>query len=302
MTEPGFEVTLTEWQRRKAFVGFTDEDAQLLRELRPVAEATVDDVVEGLYSRFLQFEETRVFFPDDSALNRVKALQKEYFLKLTRGEYGKDYLTDRMRVGRTHQRIGLSPGWYIAAYSTYIQLVVPHVITAFGSDTNKAWRMSQALIKLMVLDMGVTIMTYISEAEAVIQRQAHEILELSTPVIQVWDGVLVAPLIGTLDSRRTQQVMGGLLERIVETRSSVALLDITGVPAVDTQTARHLIDTMTAVRLLGAQMVVTGVRPAIAQSLVHLGVDLGQIVTRPTLAAGLRFALDALNVQVIRKE
>ena len=136
-------------------------------------------------------------------------------------------------------------------------------------------------------------------AEDVISRQAQEILEVSTPVIQLWDGVIAAPLIGTLDSQRTAQFMERLLHRIVETNSPVALIDITGVPTIDTQTAQHLVETVTAVRLLGAQVILTGVRPALAQTLVHLGIDLSHIVTRSSLAGGLRVALKQLELQVI---
>jgi PAS domain S-box-containing protein len=139
------------------------------------------------------------------------------------------------------------------------------------------------------------------QAEERIQQQSKEIMELSTPVMQVWQGVVVAPLIGSLDSSRTQQFMERLLNRIVETSSPVALVDITGVPAIDTQTAQHLIETISAVRLLGAQVVLTGVRPAIAQTLVHLGIDLSDIVTRSSLSAGLLVALDVLNLQVVSK-
>ncbi len=134
-----------------------------------------------------------------------------------------------------------------------------------------------------------------------IQQQSREIMELSTPVMQVWQGVVVAPLIGSLDSQRTQQFMERLLTRIVETNSPMALVDIMGVPTVDTQTAQHLIETISAVRLLGAQVVLTGVRPAIAQTLVHLGIDLSDITTRSSLAAGLLVALDMLNLQVVPK-
>jgi len=131
-------------------------------------------------------------------------------------------------------------------------------------------------------------------AEATIARQVQEILEMATPVGQVWDGVVVAPLIGTLDSQRTEQFTERL-QRIVETNSPVALVDITGVPTIDTQTAQHLIETITAVRVLRAQTVLTGVRPALAQTLVHLGIDLSHIVTRSSLSAGLRVALDMLD-------
>jgi PAS domain S-box-containing protein len=139
------------------------------------------------------------------------------------------------------------------------------------------------------------------QAEERIQQQSREIMDLSTPVMQVWEGVVAAPLIGSLDSARTQQFMERLLERIVETNSPVALVDITGVPTIDTKTAQHLIETISAVRLLGAQVVLTGVRPAIAQTLVHLGIELSDIVTRSSMAAGLKVALDILNLRLVSK-
>jgi rsbT co-antagonist protein RsbR len=142
----------------------------------------------------------------------------------------------------------------------------------------------------------------LKKTQEIISRQAQEILDISTPVMQVWEGVLVAPLIGSLDSQRTQQFMEQLLNRIVETNSPMTLVDITGVPTIDTQTAQHLIDTISAVRLLGAQVVLTGVRPAIAQTLVHLGVDLSDITTRSSLVAGLQVALNKLDLQVVNKK
>jgi PAS domain S-box-containing protein len=137
--------------------------------------------------------------------------------------------------------------------------------------------------------------------EALAQR-AKEILDVSTPVLQVWEGVVVAPFIGTLDTQRAQQFMERLLDKIVETNSAVALLDVTGVPAIDTRTAQHLIETITSVRLLGAQAILTGVRPAIAQTLAHLGINLADVVTRSSLAAGLRVALDILNLKITTQE
>ena len=138
-------------------------------------------------------------------------------------------------------------------------------------------------------------------AEEQIKRQAQEIQELSTPVMQVWQGIVAAPLIGSLDSQRTQQFMERLLQRIVETNSPVALVDITGVPTIDTQTAQHIIETISAVRLLGAQVILTGVRPTTAQTLVHLGIDLSNIITRSSLAGGLRVALESLDLEVLSK-
>ena len=130
-------------------------------------------------------------------------------------------------------------------------------------------------------------------AQEALSKQAQEILEISTPVLQVWDGVVVAPLIGSLDSQRTQHFMERLLNAIVATNATVAIVDITGVPTIDTQTAQHLIDTINAVQLLGAKIVLTGVRPAIAQAVVHLGIDLSGVTTRPTLMAGLRAVIES---------
>jgi rsbT co-antagonist protein RsbR len=159
----------------------------------------------------------------------------------------------------------------------------------------------------MVTEEGTFVLASIiditarKQAEETIARQAQEILEVSTPVVQVWEGVIAAPLIGTLDSQRTEQFMERLLQRIVETNSPVALVDITGVPTLDTQTAQHLIETVTAVRMLGARVVLTGVRPVLAQTLVHLGIDLSSLVTRSSMSAGLRVALDFLDLQVVSK-
>ncbi|HME00084.1 MAG TPA: STAS domain-containing protein [Terriglobia bacterium] len=118
----------------------------------------------------------------------------------------------------------------------------------------------------------------------------------------MWEGVVVAPFIGTLDTQRAEQFTERLLQRIVETNSSVALLDVTGVPAVDTRTAQHLIETITSLRLLGAHAVLTGVRPSIARTLAHLGISLSDVVTRSSLAEGLRVALDILNLKIGRRD
>lgn len=138
------------------------------------------------------------------------------------------------------------------------------------------------------------------QSEERVRQQAHEIMEMATvPVVQVWEGVLLVPIIGTLDSTRTQQLMERLLQRLTDTASPVALLDITGVPTIDTQTAQHLIETIKAVRYIGAEVVLTGVRPAIAQTLVHLGIDLSNVATRSSLVAGLKVALSRINLHIV---
>ncbi|MEY2251660.1 MULTISPECIES: STAS domain-containing protein [Comamonas] len=136
-----------------------------------------------------------------------------------------------------------------------------------------------------------TMDAYQRTREQLISRQQEELLELSTPVIKLWEGVLAVPMIGTLDSSRTQLVMESLLQRIVETESALAIIDITGVPTVDTLVAQHLLKTVTAIRLMGADCIICGIRPQIAQTIVHLGIDLQSVTTKATLADALALAL-----------
>ena len=136
-----------------------------------------------------------------------------------------------------------------------------------------------------------TATSYQFAREEVISRQQAELLELSTPVVKLWDGVLAVPMIGTLDSSRTQLVMEALLTRIVETGSEIAIIDITGVPTVDTLVAQHLLKTVAAIRLMGADGIISGIRPQIAQTIVHLGIDLQGITTKASLAEALKLAM-----------
>ncbi len=144
----------------------------------------------------------------------------------------------------------------------------------------------------------ITFETFIKGREEIILRQTDEISEISTPVIKVWDGILAMPIIGTLDSARTQVVMENLLQAIVDTGSSIAILDISGVPAVDSLVAQHLMKTVAATRLMGAECVISGIRPEIAQTIVHLGIDLSNIITKATLAHALKFSFQTLKLEV----
>ena len=166
----------------------------------------------------------------------------------------------------------------------------PTALAAAIIDTN------QLLDKLGLYTTEV----YQTGREKVIVRQQQELMELSTPVVTLWDGVLALPVIGTLDSSRTQVVMENLLQRIVDTGALIAIIDITGVSTVDTLTAQHLLKTVAAARLMGADCIISGIRPQIAQTIVHLGVDLGTVVTKATLADALAIALRRLGLTVVK--
>ena len=165
-------------------------------------------------------------------------------------------------------------------------------------DFETLYKETQKINKIMDSLGVVTFETYIKGREEVILRQTDEITEISTPVIRVWDGILALPIIGTLDSARTQVVMENLLQEIVESGSSIAILDISGVPAVDSLVAQHLIKTVSATRLMGAECIISGIRPEIAQTVVHLGIDLSNIITKATLASALSYAFKVMRLEV----
>lgn len=170
-----------------------------------------------------------------------------------------------------------------------------HDVSALGDAT---WEISSFLDRLGLL----TVEAFQRAKEGVILRQQEDMLELSTPVVRLWDGILALPMIGTLDSARSQVVMESLLQRIVETGAEIAILDITGVPTVDTLVAQHLLKTVTAIRLMGSDCIISGLRPQIAQTIVHLGVNLSGITTKATLADALALALERTGRTVVSRK
>jgi rsbT co-antagonist protein RsbR len=167
-----------------------------------------------------------------------------------------------------------------------------------ATDDTRGNACAQALAVLTATLRLVIMETTVSAGEELIARQRQQLLEVATPVIKLWDGVVAVPLIGTLDSARSQVVMESLLEAIVDQRATYAILDITGVPTVDSLVAQHLMKTVAAARLMGAECIVSGIRPAIAQTIVHLGIDLGSIITRAGLSDALAYALTQQGIVV----
>lgn len=179
------------------------------------------------------------------------------------------------------------------------------LLETLSKDVNDPTKLYEDSLKISKIIDNMAILTFegfIKGREDVIARQTDEITEISTPVIRVWDGVVALPIIGTLDSARTQVVMENLLQQIVETGSTIAILDISGVPAVDSLVAQHLIKTVSATRLLGAECIISGIRPEIAQIVVHLGIDLSNIITKSTLASALQTAFNMLQLEVHKKK
>jgi len=295
-------LTEKEWARRRAWLAFTEEDVERLRELNKFASSYADLVIEELYNHFLSFEETKAFFRDPQTLQRVKSLQKAYFKGLTEGDYGLDYVAGRVNIGSVHARIGLEVKWYMGAYTFYMRTVGERIFRQFKNDLDKALSYYFSLKKLAYLDMILAIETIIFLREQTIRQQQEAIRELSTPVLQLREGLLILPIIGLIDTQRARQLTQGLLGAIRATRARVVILDITGVPAVDSKVANHLIQTVDASRLMGAIVIVTGLSGDVAQALVTIGVDLSRIRTVGDLQGGMEEAERILGYRVVRDE
>jgi rsbT co-antagonist protein RsbR len=198
-------------------------------------------------------------------------------------------------ISKSRARLGFTPVDTATFVFSLKRVLFDQLRQAYAHDgaalAEEIWKVTEILDQLGL----VTFDAFSRGRDEVIARQQQEMLELSTPVIQLWDGILALPLIGTLDSGRTQVVMESLLQQIVQTGSTIAIIDITGVPTVDTLVAQYLLKTIAAARLMGADCIVSGVRPQIAQTIVHLGVELGDVATKATLADAFRIALRRLG-------
>jgi len=288
-----------ELQNRRAFFELTDADLARLAALRPFAEKVTDDCVDEFYKLLLAHVETRKFFPDELTVRRVKRTQREYFLGLFAGTCDLTYVEDRLRVGAVHEQIGLATKWYLGAYRKYLEIIRVHLAVELPDP--KTFRDAyQSIEKLVFFDIALATDTYLASKLDALERHQAAIRELSTPVIRVYDRILLLPLVGAIDSHRANQVMDSVLTKVSEAQAKCIIIDIAGVPVVDTKVADNLIKTTAAVRLLGAETILTGITAQVARTIVQLGIDVSAMHTKSRLADGIELAL-ALVGKAIRE-
>ena len=265
-----------------------------------------EPVILAEWTRLQLADARRSHLLDDAELKR----ESREFLSLLRGAVQSGQLQnvqtrdwDGVRqmlddLSRSRARQGFTPSQTAMFVFSLKEALFSTLRTEFAKDPERLaaamWTISSLLDRLGLFTTEV----FQKGREEVISRQQQEMLELSTPVVELWNGILALPLIGTLDSARTQIVMENLLQRIVDTGAAIAIIDITGVPTVDTLVAQHLLKTVAAARLMGADCIISGIRPQIAQTIVHLGVELQDVVTKATLADAFAVALRRLDLAV----
>ncbi len=285
---------------RRAFFMLSDDDLLRLASLRPLAEKITDAIVEEFYALLLGHPETRKFFGDEATIRRVKRTQREYFFGLFAGKCDVAYVEDRLRVGAAHERIGLSPKWYLGAYRQYLELI-RHAFDIEIKDPKEARLAFLSVQRIVFFDVALAIDTYIAANIEALGRHQAAIRELSTPVIRVYDRVLLLPLVGAVDSHRAHQIMESVLLHVVDSQARCIIIDIAGVPVVDTRVADHLLKTTAAVRLLGAETVLTGITAQVARTMVQLGLDVSSMHTVSRLSDGIEMALGMVGKAITAK-
>lgn len=286
--------------RRRAFFAISDEDLARLASLRPLAEKITDAIVEEFYALLLSHPDTVKFFADEATIRRVKRTQREYFMGLFSGRCDMPYVEDRLRVGAMHERIGLAPTWYLGAYRQYLELI-RRQFDALIPDAATARESFLSVQRIVFFDVALAIDTYIAANLEALGRHQAAIRELSTPVIRVLERVLLLPLVGAVDSHRAQQIMESVLTHVVEAQARCIIIDIAGVPVVDTRVADHLLKTAAAVRLLGAEVVLTGITAQVARTMVQLGLDVSSMHTVSRLSDGIELALGMVGKAITTK-
>ncbi len=296
------EITEAELVERKEFLEFRDQDVTALTGINDLARQYAGSVIDSFYTHLLSFEDTSAFFSDPQVLQHVKNMQKEYFLRLTQGNYDLAYTQNRLKIGAIHERIGLPMKSYLGMYNFYLRAVASHLFEAYSKKPEEAWSIFLSLMKLTFLDIGLAIDTYIYSRERTIREQQEAIQELPTPVLPFREGMLIVPIIGLIDAQRARQLTQQLLNSIRANRVKVVVIDITGVQSVDTRVANHMVQTVEAARLMGATVIIAGVSPEIAQTMVTLGIDLGRIATVGDLQSGIEMAEELSGYKVTRAE
>jgi rsbT co-antagonist protein RsbR len=291
-------ISAEEIDRRKRYLQFGEADEARLAEINELARAYAEPVIDAFYEHLLAFPDTKAFFSNPATLERVKRLQLQYFLRLTGGDYDIDYVSERLKIGAVHEKIGLDVKYYLGSYNLYLREVATRVLGAFKGDSPRAIEVYLSLMKLVFLDIGLAIDTYIFQRERTIGLQQEAIRALSTPVLQLRPKLLILPMIGEIDAARAKQLTQQLLHSIRSSRARVVVIDITGVPSVDTSVANHLLQTVEAARLMGATAIVSGLSAEVAQTLVSLGVGLEKLNTVGDLQGGIEQAEALLGYTV----
>lgn len=280
-------ITEADLLRRKQYVGLGPDDLQRIAAIRELVVANVDSLTDSFFNHLSSIPEAKVLLGYRELTTQARSLKRAHLIQMVDGKYDMDYAEHRIKLGLLYGRVGLPSNVFFGAFFHVIGRVGELVMSDSPSEGFQRYLSFQ---KIACLDIGLHADVLTHERDRTIGRQSEAIRELSTPVLQVRDRLLLLPLIGVIDSHRAQLITEKVLHAIRETRAKVVVIDVTGVATIDSKVANHLVQTVTASRLMGAHAVVTGVSAEVAQSMVALGIELAPFTTVGDLQGGLEDA------------
>jgi len=288
-------------ERRRRLVGLGPEDSKRIATIRDAITQRAEEYAALFFNYLAEVDEARDFMRNRELVEQARRLKIEHLTAMVSGHYGAEYALQRLRLARLYSRAGLEERVFMAAFH--------HLLRAIGTAAVRAAPEPElgieaffSLQKVAFLDLGLMVDVMVAERERLITRQQEAIRELTTPVLQIRDRLLMLPIIGMIDTHRARLLTENLLHAIRANRAKVVVMDVTGVLAVDTKVANHLLQTVAAARLMGAKVIVTGLSADVSQTLVNLGVDLVGLQTIGDLQGGIEEAERLIGYEVFLRD
>lgn len=294
MTGAG-QVTHSEVARLLSTYRLTAEDLVELKQIGEQLNEHLDDIIEQFYDWLHTQPSWEMFFGDPGKAERLKKQQADYWRSFFSGVVDADYVTLRRKIGATHAQIGLSLPDYFAAMSTFQELFIK---VMQGLDCKQM----KAINRLLMMDSGITVEMFNLVSNQTIADQNKAMMEMSTPITAIWEDILLLPIVGIIDSGRAQDIMDAMLNKVAKLQTRVFILDISGVAVVDTAVANHIIKMTKATSLMGCKCVMSGISPSIAQTMVELGIEVGNVKTTSSLKDALKYAFKLTGVTITTNE
>lgn len=288
-------------QRKKLF-GFEPGDLARIATLRDLITQHTEDYVTTFFTHLAGLEEARPLLASRAILDRARQLKRQHLLALVGGEYGSRYVEERLELGLLYAKAGLDARVFLGAFHTLLRKIGIAVMNQPERSPVEGFDNFMSLQKIAFFDIALIVDILVFERERVIRQQQEAIRELSTPVLQIRERLLLLPIIGIIDTHRARMITDGLLHAIRANRAKVVVMDVTGVVTIDSRVANHLLQTVTAARLMGAAVIVTGLSSDVAQALVALGIELSKLNTIGDLQGGLEEAERILGYRVSMTE
>jgi rsbT co-antagonist protein RsbR len=293
------QFTENDIERRRRLVDLRPDDLERIAAIKDTVAQRTEEFAAAFFDYLGKMEEAAPLFGNRTVLEQARTAKREHLLAMVGGNYDRTYLEQRLKLALLYGRVGLPTRVFLGAFHHLLRSIGAVIVKELGGD--RGTQAFFSLEKIGFFDLSVMVDVLIDERERVIGLQQSAIRELSTPALQVRDRLLILPIIGVLDSQRAKQLTDNLLHAIRANRAKVVVMDITGVAAVDSKVANHLIQTVAAAKLMGAAVIVTGLSAEVAQSLVALGVDLSKLNTVGDLQGGLEEAERLIGYVVQRR-